>query len=115
MSQITHFQATATLDLPETAQVAVPLGEVVSSVATQSVERSDGVEAGVWSCTPGRWVRQIMQQEFCHFIEGSCTFTPEGGEPIEIKAGDALMFPANCKGVWDIHTPVRKSYVLIFK
>lgn len=63
---------------------------------------------------PGRWRRQIEQQEFCHFIKGRCTFTPDGGEPLTIEAGDALMLPANSTGIWDIHETVRKTYVLIF-
>jgi uncharacterized cupin superfamily protein len=47
---------------------------------------------------PGRWRRQIVAQEFCHFIQGRCTFTPDdGGETLHIEAGDALMLPANTR------------------
>ena len=54
-----------------------------------------------------------MQQEFCHFIQGRCTFTPDNGETLTIEAGDALMLPANSTGIWDIQETVRKTYVLI--
>lgn len=111
---ITHFRNTQDIVLEESNPVAVPLSEPVAVASTTSVERSDGVETGVWECTPGRWRRQIVQQEFCHFIAGRCTFTPDGGEPIEIAAGDALMLPANTLGVWDIQETLRKTYVLIF-
>lgn len=111
---ITHFVNTSTLALEDSNPVAVPLSEPVAVTSTHSVERADGVETGVWECTPGRWRRQIVQQEFCHFIAGRCTFTPDGGEPMNIKAGDALMMPANTTGVWDIQETVRKTYVLIF-
>ena len=111
---ITHFKNTPVITLDESNPVAVPLGEPVAVTSTTSVERSDGVETGIWECTPGRWRRQIVQQEFCHIIAGRCTFTPDGGEPMEIKAGDALMMPANTTGVWDIQETVRKTYVLIF-
>lgn len=111
---ITHFKNTASVALDESNPVAVPLGEPHAVASTTSVERSDGVETGIWECTPGRWRRQIVQQEFCHFISGRCTFTPDGGEPIEINGGDALMMPANTTGIWDIHETVRKTYVLIF-
>jgi uncharacterized cupin superfamily protein len=110
---IEHFRNTLTLELGQPGPVAVPLGEPVAQVATQGVERADGVEAGVWECSPGRWRRQVMQKEFCHFIQGRCTFTPDEGEPIEIQAGDALMFPANTTGIWDVQETVRKSYVII--
>ncbi|MGA4446009.1 cupin domain-containing protein [Ectopseudomonas chengduensis] len=111
---ITHFRNTPSVGLDESNPVAVPLSEPVAVTSTTSVERSDGVETGIWECTPGRWRRQIVQQEFCHFVAGRCTFTPDGGESIEIRAGDALMMPANTLGIWDIQETVRKTYVLIF-
>lgn len=111
---ITHFRNTPEIALEDSNPVAVPLGEPLAVTSTTSVERSDGVETGVWECTPGRWRRQIVQQEFCHFVAGRCTFIPDGGDPIEIRAGDALMMPANTTGIWDIEETVRKTYVLIF-
>lgn len=111
---ITHFRNTPALTLGDETPVAVPLGEPRAVTRSQAVERDDGVEAGVWECSPGVWRRQIVQQEFCHFIAGRCTFTPDGGEPIEIRAGDALMMPANTTGIWDIQETVRKTFVLIF-
>lgn len=111
---ITQFKNTDTVELQESNPVAVPLGEPVSIASVTAVERSDGVETGIWECTPGRWRRQIVQQEFCHFIKGRCTFTPDGGEPMTIEAGDAILLPANSIGIWDIQETVRKTYVLIF-
>ncbi|QBF25302.1 cupin domain-containing protein [Pseudomonas tructae] len=111
---ITQFKNTDCVTLAESNPVAVPLGEPVSIASVTCVERSDGVETGIWECTPGRWRRQIVQQEFCHFIKGRCTFTPDGGEPLTIEAGDAILLPANSTGIWDIHETVRKTYVLIF-
>ncbi|AAY92494.1 cupin domain-containing protein [Pseudomonas protegens] len=111
---ITQFKQTATAILAESAPVAVPLGTPVAVTSVTAVERNDGVETGIWECTPGRWRRQIVAQEFCHFIQGRCTFTPDNGETLHIEAGDALMLPANSTGIWDIQETVRKTYVLIF-
>ncbi len=111
---ITHFKHTDSITLDSSGPVAVPLGEPVAVASVTSVERDDGVETGIWECTPGRWRRQIVQQEFCHIIQGRCTFTPDGGEALSIEAGDALMLPANSTGIWDIQETVRKTYVLIF-
>ena len=112
--RITQFKHTHSVALEQSNPVAVPLGEPVAVTSVTCVERNDGVETGIWECTPGRWRRQIEQQEFCHFIKGRSTFTPDGGEPLTIEAGDALMLPANSTGIWDIHETVRKTYVLIF-
>lgn len=111
---ISHFKNTANLALSDSNPVAVPLSQPAAIASAHSVERSDGVETGVWECTPGRWRRQILQQEFCHFISGRCTFIPDQGEPLQIEAGDAVLFPANTTGIWDIQETLRKSYVLIF-
>ncbi len=110
---ITQFKDTLNRHLPDSNPVAVPLGTPVAVASTLSVERNDGVETGIWECTPGRWRRQIVAQEFCHFIQGRCTFTPDDGETLQIEAGDALMLPANSTGIWDIQETVRKTYVLI--
>ena len=110
---ITQFKNTAHVALDESAPVAVPLGDPVAVTSVTCVERNDGVETGIWECTPGRWRRQIVAHEFCHFIKGRCTFTPDEGEPLTIEAGDALMLPANSTGIWDIQETVRKTYVLI--
>ena len=111
---ITQFKRADSAVLQSSSPVAVPLGQPVAVTSTTSVQRSDGVETGIWEYTPGRWRRQITQQEFCHFIKGRCTFTPDDGEPLVIEAGDALMLPANSTGTWDIQETVRKTYVLIF-
>jgi len=49
--------------------------------------------------------------ELSHFIAGRCTFTPDGGDPIEINAGDAVYFPPGTAGTWDVRETVRKTFV----
>ena len=110
---ITQFKNTDSAVLDSSNPVAVPLGEPVAVTSVTCVERSDGVETGIWECTPGRWRRQIVEQEFCHFIAGRGTFTPDGGEPIAFQAGDAFLLPQNSLGIWDIQETTRKTYVII--
>ena len=45
--------------------------------------------------------------------ESSVHVTFHGGEPLQIEAGDALMLPANCTGIWDVTETVRKTFVLM--
>jgi len=96
-----------------------PVKKPISTPASQLTGRkyiddADGIDCmGIWECSPGRWERTIMQEEFAHFITGSATFIPPDGEQIEIKAGDTIWFPANSRGVWEIKENVRKVYVVI--
>lgn len=99
--------------LPAPAPVRDPLGKPVSNTSTHAVEGPEGLLTGIWECTPGKWRRQVLSREFSHFIAGHCIFTPDGGEPVELQGGDAVFFPANCEGVWDVRETVRKSFVII--
>ncbi len=75
-------------------------------------ENEDGSEGGIWECTPGKFIREVMQAELTTFLAGHCFFHPENGDSIEIKAGDVLFFPENSKGTWEIIETVRKSYLI---
>src|ERR1700742_3986946 len=102
-------------DLDVLGPVKIPLSPTVSQlVGRKYLDNTPGVDCmGIWECSPGRWQRTIMEEEFAHFISGSARFIPEEGDPIELKAGDTIWFPANSRGVWDIPENVRKVYVVI--
>jgi uncharacterized protein len=99
--------------LSDVGPVSVSLGEPVAHLKCLEavVLKDQQVEAGVWECSPGVWRRQVLQAELCHFVSGHAFFTPEEGARIEIKAGDAVFFPPNSRGVWDVRETIRKSYV----
>ena len=48
--------------------------------------------------------------ETCYIIEGEVTVTPDGGEPVEIKAGEIATFPAGMSCTWDVHSDLRKHF-----
>jgi uncharacterized cupin superfamily protein len=103
----------AQTSLSDIGPVSVPIGEPVAQLRCFEafVRKEKQVEAGVWECSPGVWRRQVLQAELCHFVSGRAFFTPEDGPKIEIKAGDAVFFPPNSCGVWDVRETIRKSYV----
>lgn len=102
-------------DLDRLGPVKAPLTWPASAlVGKKYIDESPGIDSmGIWQCSPGRWQRTIMQEEFAHFLTGSARFIPEEGEPIDIQAGDSIWFPANSAGVWEISEDVRKVYVII--
>ncbi|MCP8466638.1 cupin domain-containing protein [Pseudomonas sp. ZM23] len=113
MPQPILLASTASLALPCSTPVKEPIGEPVADAATHSQQSADGLLTGVWECTPGRWRRQVLAREFSHIVAGHGFFVPDDGEPIELRAGDAVLFPANCAGTWDIRQTLRKSFVII--
>ena len=48
--------------------------------------------------------------ETCYILEGRVIVTPDGGEPVEIQAGDLVTFPAGMRCTWEILSPIRKHY-----
>jgi hypothetical protein len=51
-------------------------------------------------------------KETCYFLAGEVVVTPEGGDPITLRKGDLVVFPAGLRCTWDIKAPVRKHYEL---
>src|ERR1700743_1977153 len=102
-------------DLDQLGPVKIPLSSPTSLlVGKKYIDEIPGIDSmGIWECSPGRWQRTIMEEEFAHFVKGSARFVPTKGDPIEIKAGDTIWFPANSAGVWEIEEDVRKVYVII--
>ena len=75
--------------------------------------RSDGSsETGIWNCTPGVWKCHVTRDEFCHFLAGSCTYTAESGEVIEVEPGTVAFFPEGWRGVCAVKETVRKVYMI---
>jgi uncharacterized cupin superfamily protein len=105
-----------TAQLDRLGPVNIPLSSPPAELAGRKylIGRPEGRMMGVWECSPGRWRRTIMQEEFAHFIEGSARFVPEDGEPIDIRAGDTIWFPPDTRGVWEISENVRKVYIILY-
>ena len=69
-------------------------------------------ECGLWICTPGVWACHVTRDEFCHFLDGHCTYKAEDGAVIEIRPDTAAFFPEGWKGVCTVRETVRKVYMI---
>ncbi len=98
-------------DLGEPFKANEPIGTPIAMI--RSKDFREGPDAGVWECTPGKWRRAIKSAEFARFVAGRCKFHPDGGETIEINAGDSVYFPANTSGTWEVIDTVRKTFFLV--
>lgn len=113
---IQHIRHTAAAtELDAWGPVGIPLSEPACQLQgiKKQIPGKEATDTGIWECTPGRFRRQIEAGEVMHILAGRCTFTPDGGAPIEIAAGDTLFLSPNTVGVWDIQQTVRKVYVLL--
>jgi len=66
----------------------------------------------VWEKDVSTFPWTYTQQETCYFLAGEVVVTPEGGEPVTLRKGDLVVFPAGLRCTWEIRSPVRKHYEL---
>lgn len=64
----------------------------------------------IWEKEISRFPWAYDSKETCYLLEGEVTVTPDGGDPVEIKRGDLVIFPAGLSCTWEIRAPVRKHY-----
>jgi uncharacterized protein len=69
-------------------------------------------EVGIWECTAGPSYWKLETHEEIYVISGSMTVTHDGGDAVEVNAGDAVVFPRGWAGTWQIHETLRKLYVI---
>jgi uncharacterized cupin superfamily protein len=69
-------------------------------------------EAGLWTCTPGRWRLTIPRDELCYFVAGRAEYQRDNGERIEILPDTLVLFPAGWRGDCTVHETMRNTYML---
>ena len=90
----------------------VPVAGDPHTVTMNGYESADGsLLMGTWMSTPGTWRIDYKDWEYCHFLEGRCIITPDGGAPVELAAGDVFIVEPGLKGTWEVVETVRKYYI----
>lgn len=75
-------------------------------------ETSDGLYAGIWESTAGKWVVSYDEWEFFQLISGVSVVTEDGKEPVTLRAGDSYVIRSGFKGTWEVIETTRKTYVV---
>lgn len=77
-------------------------------------EAPDGrLFAGVWEATEGAWRVAYEEWEWCRVRSGRCVVIPEGGEPVPLGPGDALVLEPGFVGVWTVVEACAKDFVVL--
>jgi uncharacterized cupin superfamily protein len=69
-------------------------------------------EAGLWTCTPGRWRLSIPRDELCYFLAGRAEYLRGDGERVEILPDTLVLFPAGWQGECTVQESIRNTYML---
>lgn len=115
--EATHCSNAYDVALPEgTPRPVVLEGSPVESSLT--LQAHDGLEVGVWSCTPGTFPfrRDGYHEVFC-VLDGHATLHVDTGEgsalAFDLVPGSVMLTPAGATGRWVVHETVRKAYTIV--
>lgn len=75
-------------------------------------DSGDGVYAGIWEASKGKWLVSYDEWEFCHIIEGHSVLSEDGGKAHVLKKGDSFVIRPGFKGSWEVIETTRKHYVI---
>lgn len=78
-------------------------------------EAGDGLYAGIWQSSPGKWRIVYDEWEYFHILEGYSIVTADGEAPIHLRAGDRLVLRPGFIGTWEVIETTRKDYVVRIK
>jgi len=65
-----------------------------------------------WNCDPSEFPWSYAKDEYAYVLAGQFYVTYEGGEPVEINAGDFVHFPPG-ETQFKVTKPVRKFFTLV--
>ncbi|MCB4322001.1 cupin domain-containing protein [Alcaligenes sp. 13f] len=72
----------------------------------------EGMSAGVWESTPGKWRFSNQHWEYFHVRSGVSIVTEAGGQARTVRAGDSVILRAGFQGTWEVVETTRKEYVV---
>ncbi|WP_209425316.1 cupin domain-containing protein [Pararhodobacter sp. SW119] len=76
------------------------------------IEEADGLYAGIWQSTPGKWRVEYEEWEYCRILSGHSILTADSGAAQHLRAGDAIIIRPGFRGNWEVVETTRKDYVI---
>ncbi|BAZ92499.1 cupin [Thiohalobacter sp. COW1] len=84
--------------------------QVTRNPGAQRLDELGVYDWPIWEKESSTFPWSYDATETCYLLEGDVVVTPDGGEPVQIQAGDLVTFPAGMDCTWQIRAAVRKHY-----
>jgi len=82
----------------------------IKTLSQKELENLGVFDWPLWEKEVSSFPWEYSDTESCYILQGEVTVTPKDGQPVNIKPGDFVVFPAGMQCQWDIKTPIRKHY-----
>ena len=79
---------------------------------TWNLEEKDGLYAGIWQSTVGKWHVSYDEWEYCRLLKGVSILTDAEGQETRLTAGDSFIIRPGFSGTWEVVETTRKDYVI---
>ena len=79
---------------------------------TWNLEEKDGLYAGIWQSTVGKWHVSYDEWEYFRLLEGISILTDAEGQETRLTAGDSFIIRPGFSGTWEVVKTTRKDYVI---
>ncbi len=79
---------------------------------TWNLEDRDGLFAGLWQSTPGKWRVSYSEWEYFRILSGFSILTGPDGTATQLRAGDSLIVRPGFAGTWEVVETTLKDYVI---
>lgn len=83
---------------------------VIHSPSEEELKKLGVRQWGIWTKEESEFPWSYDEKETCYFLEGDVVVTPENGEPVEMGAGDLVVFPDGMSCTWKVKKAVKKHY-----
>ena len=84
--------------------------EIERDPSEETLKQRGILDWPIWSTEVSTFPWTYDSSETCYLLEGEVVVTPEGADPVEIRKGDLVTFPAGMSCTWEIRSAVRKHY-----
>ncbi|MEQ9694497.1 cupin domain-containing protein [Shimia sp. SDUM112013] len=79
---------------------------------TWNLEERDGLYAGIWKSTPGKWRVVYDEWEYFRILSGVSILTDAKGRETRLEAGDSFILRPGFEGTWEVVETTTKDYVI---
>ncbi|MBA3911631.1 MAG: cupin [Rhodobacter sp.] len=108
IQRVTRVGSSPEITRPDAAKLVS--GDPVHT--TWNLEDTNGLYAGLWQSTPGKWRVSYSEWEYFRILSGYSILTGADGSLTQLHPGDSMIIRPGFQGEWEVVETTLKDYVI---